>query len=47
VLKIVRPLDRDIARTHAGLQGAFVLMGGTATLLLGVCIAVLTRSKRP
>lgn len=45
VLKIVRPLDRDIARTHAGLSGAFLLMGGTSTLLLGVCIVVLLGAK--
>jgi hypothetical protein len=46
VLKIVRPLDRDIARTEAGLRGAFVLMGGTSALLLAVCIAVLAGAKR-
>jgi hypothetical protein len=42
VLKIVRPLDRDIARTREGLRGAFVLMGGISALLVAVCVAVLT-----
>lgn len=45
VLKIVRPLDRDIARTREGLRGAFVLMGGISTLLLVVCVAVLAGAK--
>jgi serine/threonine protein kinase len=47
VLEIIRPLDRDIARTHKGLQGTFVLMGvvsGTLLLLSGL---VLVRSRRP
>jgi hypothetical protein len=47
VLKIVRPLDRDIARTQVGLRGAFLMMGGTAALLLAVCVGILigTRSR--
>jgi tRNA A-37 threonylcarbamoyl transferase component Bud32 len=45
VLKIVRPLDRDIARTQAGLRGAFVMMGGVSLLLVGVSVAVLIGAK--
>ncbi len=53
VLKIVRSLDRDIERTRQGLLGAFVLMGGSISLLLGVSIAIVmgararVRSKVP
>jgi predicted Ser/Thr protein kinase len=53
VLKIVRSLDRDIERTRQGLLGAFVLMAGSAVLLLAVCVAVVmgararVRSKVP
>jgi hypothetical protein len=46
VLKIVRPLDRDIARTQAGLRGAFVLMGSTSLVLLCVFVGVVMRSRR-
>jgi serine/threonine protein kinase len=46
VLKIVRPLDRDIARTRDGLRGAFVLMGGTSAALLGIAVAVLLGARR-
>jgi predicted Ser/Thr protein kinase len=45
VLKIVRSLDRDIERTRQGLLGAFVLMGGSAALLLAVCIGVVTGAR--
>jgi tRNA A-37 threonylcarbamoyl transferase component Bud32 len=47
VLKIVRPLDREIDRTHVGLRGAFLMMGATAALLLAVCVGILigTRSR--
>jgi serine/threonine protein kinase len=34
VLEIIRPLDRDIARTHEGLRGTFLLMAGVSCLLL-------------
>jgi serine/threonine protein kinase len=34
VLKIVRPLDREIESTQRGLRGAFILMGTTAGILL-------------
>jgi serine/threonine protein kinase len=48
VLKIVRSLDRDIARTRQGLWGAFLLIGGSVVVLLGVSAAVIlgTRAAR-
>jgi hypothetical protein len=45
VLKIVRSLERDIQRTREGLLGAFVLMGGTAVVLLGLSIAVVQSAR--
>jgi serine/threonine protein kinase len=45
VLKIVRSLDRDIARTRQGLRGAFILMGGSGALLLAVSIVVLMGTR--
>lgn len=55
VLKIVRPLDREIARTRKGLLGAFVLMGSSSALLLvavggaitGARLRSLRRKKTP
>jgi adenylate cyclase len=47
VLEIVRPLDRDIARTQEGLQGTFVLMGVVSGALLALSALVLVvRSRR-
>jgi eukaryotic-like serine/threonine-protein kinase len=40
VMKIVRPLDREIESTRQGLRGAFVMMGAIATLLVLASIAV-------
>jgi hypothetical protein len=40
VLKIVRPLEREIENTQAGLRSAFLLMGATSSLLLVISIAV-------
>ena len=45
VLKIVRSLDRDIERTRQGLRGAFVLIGSSVTLLLGVSVAVIMGTR--
>ena len=45
VLKIVRSLDRDIERTRQGLLGAFVLMGASVFLLLGVSLAVVIGTR--
>jgi serine/threonine protein kinase len=47
VLEIIRPLDRDIARTREGLRGTFALMAAVAGTLLGVCgLVLVTRSRR-
>lgn len=48
VIKIVRPLDREIANTRSGLRGAFLLMASISTLLLAVSVAasVATRHRR-
>jgi serine/threonine protein kinase len=47
VLEIIRPLDRDIARTHEGLRGTFVLMAVVSGSLLGLSGLVLViRSRR-
>ena len=44
VLEIIRPLDRDIARTHEGLRGTFVLMAAVSGALLA---ALGARPGRP
>lgn len=46
VLKIVRPLDREIDNTQRGLRGAFTLMGATATLLLVISVVVTVIAQR-
>jgi hypothetical protein len=48
VLKLVRPLDREIDNTQAGLRGAFLLMGTISSLLLilSTAVAVWARSRR-
>jgi adenylate cyclase len=46
VLKIVRPLDREIDATRQGLKGAFVLMGTTATVLVGISVMVMVVAER-
>jgi eukaryotic-like serine/threonine-protein kinase len=43
VLEIIRPLDRDIARTQVGLRGSFMLMAivsGTLLVLSGLILVV-------
>ncbi len=48
VLEIIRPLDRDIARTHEGLRGTFLLVAGVSGALLVLSALVLVvRSRRP
>jgi hypothetical protein len=47
ILEIIRPLDRDIARTHEGLRGTFLLMAvvsGALLVLSGLVLVV--RSQR-
>jgi hypothetical protein len=48
VLKIVRPLDREIDSTQAGLRGAFLLMGvvSSSLLVLSLAVVMLTRGWR-
>jgi adenylate cyclase len=48
VLDIIRPLDRDIARTRDGLHGRFLLtaMVSGALLVLSALVLVV-RSRRP
>jgi hypothetical protein len=36
----VRPLEREIDNTQAGLRSAFLLMGGTSSVLLVISVAV-------
>lgn len=48
VLKIVRPLDREIDNTRTGLRGAFLLMVSISSLLLvlSVTVTVVTHRRR-
>ncbi len=46
VLEIIRPLGRDIARTHDGLQGTVILMACVSASLLGLSGLVLVVSNR-
>jgi len=46
VLKIVRPLDREIDNTQTGLRGAFLIMGTISSLLLVVSAAVIVITQR-
>jgi hypothetical protein len=46
VLKIVRPLDREIDSTRTGLRGAFTLMGTISTLLLVISVGVVVLAQR-
>ncbi len=47
VLEIIRPLDRDIARTHQGLRGTLILIAVVSGTLLGLSgLVLLTRSRK-
>jgi hypothetical protein len=48
VLKIVRPLEREIGNTQSGLRRAFLLMGATSSLLLmiSVVVTVVAQNRR-
>ena len=46
VLKIVRPLEREINNTQAGLRSAFLLMGSVSTLLVVVSVATVAARNR-
>lgn len=46
VLKIVRPLDREIANTQTGLRGAFTIMASISMMLVGLSILVSAFTRR-
>ena len=46
LVEIIRPLDRDTARTRAGLRETFVLVGIVAGTLLGLTILFVLTSQR-
>jgi adenylate cyclase len=46
VLELIRPLDRDAARTSTGLRGAFILLSGVAVALLALCVVILAVGKQ-
>lgn len=46
VLKLVRPLEHEIANTQAGLRGAFLLVGTISSLLLVISLAVTVAARR-
>ena len=45
VLEIIRPLDRDIARTEKHLRETFYFMGGVSVLLIGLALFFLRTGK--
>jgi serine/threonine protein kinase len=47
VLEIIRPLDRDIARTREGLRGTFLLIAVVSSALLAASALVLVFRSRP
>jgi serine/threonine protein kinase len=46
VVEIIRPLDRDAARTRAGLRQTFILVGVVAGSLLGLTVLVVLSGGR-
>lgn len=46
VVEIIRPLDRDVARTREGLRGTFILVTVISGSLLGLSVLVLVVSNR-
>jgi len=46
VLEVIRPLDKDIERTRAGLRSTFVLVGVVALALLGLSVATAVVGNR-
>jgi adenylate cyclase len=47
VVEIIRPLDRDAARTREGLRGAFAFVGGVCALLLALAGLVMLAGRFP
>jgi serine/threonine protein kinase len=46
VLEIIRPLDRDIARTREGLRGTFALVASVSGSLLGLSVLILVVGRK-
>jgi len=46
VLEIIRPLDRDVERTNAGLRGTFILIAVISGSLLALSVFVLVAGRR-
>jgi hypothetical protein len=46
VLEIIRPLDRDVERTRAGLRGTFLRVAGISGSLLALTVCVLLAGRR-
>jgi serine/threonine protein kinase len=47
ILEIIRPLDKDVARTRQGLRGTFALVGGlSGGLLVLSCLVLLVGNRR-
>jgi len=46
VLEIIRPLDRDVERTRAGLRGTFILIAVISGSLLALSVFVLVAGRR-
>jgi hypothetical protein len=46
VLELIRPLDREIAQTQKGLQGAVILMGGVSIALVGGSLVLARAGNR-
>jgi hypothetical protein len=47
VLEIIRPLDREAAKSRESLTGTFLILFGSLGLALGLCVlVVVTRSER-
>jgi adenylate cyclase len=47
VLEIIRPLDRDAARTREGLRGTFTLVAVVSGALLLSGLVLVARPRRP
>jgi serine/threonine protein kinase len=46
VVEIIRPLDKDAARTQAGLRGTFILMAVVSAALLALSVLILVLANR-
>jgi adenylate cyclase len=46
ILEIIRPLDRDVDRTRAGLRGTFLRVAAISGSLLALTVFVLVADRR-